>query len=945
MVIGASIEEEDVTARAENNADADDADWPLVTFRQLPSEMLEGLFASEDEARCAVVVPGPVAGEDLAVVVGTRQGVVWVLRHGSCSSPVEIGRHGGAITDVSVDDACTFIASSSLDGSIAACPLPPWNTKSDDGGHSRHDRDDQMRKAGSAAMARAMPRWVHTYPRPVLSLALCPDYASGNAGARSVCLGGEDCKLILNRRGAFDSKHLTVHSGEGHIVAVRWRGTLIAWANARGVKVVDMRTYQKVTHIPWPVANNGAVAVGTTIPASCILTWSADDVLLIGCGPIVMIAEVRQKQGGPTGVRFASIAECFNFSPDIVVRSVTAFDADHLAVLTSRACSERYNNSCNQCDTDIDNKAAEDMSKGSARAVHHVCTWSGEILCSASVPCSGEDSFLVSGCGGQPSFVISAQNLLSIEYRGVSDQVDWLIAQGQYEAALILGQTSGAAGGLDVTKEKCRICTQCVRPLLASGFPVRAARVARHLGASTTEEAAAWEECIHLFDEVGELPMLVPQIPAPTREHISVRIAQDSASQHLPSRIYDTVLRRLAAISPGALCAALDRWPSDVYSVGPLMDSLRRALPPALTTRHALEHRRVAEALASLHESQGDCTTAAKLLVQVRSTMLFAFLSRHVGKDAELRCLVRQDVCQLFDVDPEEALELLVEHTDAFEPQSVVDALNHHGRQWQHRYLRLLFDKKPQAAKAMQTLHFELVSELDPHVLCALVEGLSPFDISAEDDANIAHSAVDGNEGASKSNIAHRDAQLLNVCRSHRVFDAEAALLMRRGDWRDALLLLLRELGDVEGAIRVAAQAPSNMTSELFASMISAASNDERALSLLLTRLICTAATPLCSSSLQSLVRSLPSGFEIPRIGAKLSMASDEAEADRELHRLSLELLKSSASAHSLKVFQQHRRGRAVPSKRPMAQAKREQKASGVSELVLRLRAVTLNSL
>ena len=32
---------------------------------------------------------------------------------------------------------------------------------------------------------------------------------------------------------------------QGPITAVRWRGGLVAWVNSKGVKVVDIETYQK----------------------------------------------------------------------------------------------------------------------------------------------------------------------------------------------------------------------------------------------------------------------------------------------------------------------------------------------------------------------------------------------------------------------------------------------------------------------------------------------------------------------------------------------------------------------------------------------------------------------------------------------------------------------------------------------------------------------------
>lgn len=43
-----------------------------------------------------------------------------------------------------------------------------------------------------------------------------------------------------------------MHSGEGPIHAVKWRTSLVAWANDAGVKVYDAANNQRVTFIERP---------------------------------------------------------------------------------------------------------------------------------------------------------------------------------------------------------------------------------------------------------------------------------------------------------------------------------------------------------------------------------------------------------------------------------------------------------------------------------------------------------------------------------------------------------------------------------------------------------------------------------------------------------------------------------------------------------------------
>eukprot|EP00971_Amphidinium_carterae_P314383 6248769-Amphidinium_carterae.1 len=87
--------------------------------------------------------------------------------------------------------------------------------------------------------------WTYSCAQSQLSVAIAPSYASGATDCRMVCFAGEDGKLVLARRNTFNTKTMVVHSGEGSIPVIRWRGSLIAWANGRGVKVLDVQTYQK----------------------------------------------------------------------------------------------------------------------------------------------------------------------------------------------------------------------------------------------------------------------------------------------------------------------------------------------------------------------------------------------------------------------------------------------------------------------------------------------------------------------------------------------------------------------------------------------------------------------------------------------------------------------------------------------------------------------------
>lgn len=65
--------------------------------------------------------------------------------------------------------------------------------------------------------------------RPMRTLALEPNFAK--RGTRAFICGGMAGNLVMREKGWLGHKETVLHSGEGPIWQVRWRGRLIAWAN------------------------------------------------------------------------------------------------------------------------------------------------------------------------------------------------------------------------------------------------------------------------------------------------------------------------------------------------------------------------------------------------------------------------------------------------------------------------------------------------------------------------------------------------------------------------------------------------------------------------------------------------------------------------------------------------------------------------------------------
>jgi WD40 repeat protein len=128
--------------------------------------------------------------------------------------------HSATINELSIDEAGEFIASCSDDGKVCINGLYTGEVSE------------------------------FEYQRPIISISLDPQF--GKKTSRSFAYGGRAGQLVINSKGWFGRKDNVLHSGEGPIHSIKWRGSLIAWANDTGVKIFDCDRGQRITYIDRP---------------------------------------------------------------------------------------------------------------------------------------------------------------------------------------------------------------------------------------------------------------------------------------------------------------------------------------------------------------------------------------------------------------------------------------------------------------------------------------------------------------------------------------------------------------------------------------------------------------------------------------------------------------------------------------------------------------------
>jgi hypothetical protein len=123
--------------------------------------------------------------------------------------------------------------------------------------------------------------------RPMRTLALEPDFAKRST--RAFACGGTAGALVMHEKGWLGHKESTLHTGEGPVYAVRWRGRLLAWANDLGVKIYDTESATRITFVDRPADSPRA---DLFLPR---LLWQDDATLLIGWADTIKVARVRAR--------------------------------------------------------------------------------------------------------------------------------------------------------------------------------------------------------------------------------------------------------------------------------------------------------------------------------------------------------------------------------------------------------------------------------------------------------------------------------------------------------------------------------------------------------------------------------------------------------------------------------------------------------------------------
>ncbi|KAL9936540.1 hypothetical protein V8E36_004608 [Tilletia maclaganii] len=527
--------------------------------------------------------------------MGTHSGMIYVLDvQGNLVKGFR--SHSASILDIDIDSTNEFVASAGMDGNISISALS------------------------------TSEQYLFDFKRPMRTVSLEPGF--GKRSTRAFVCGGMAGALTLREKSWFGHRETILHAGEGPIWCARWRGTYIAWANDRGVRIYNTATQSRITFIPAPSADIRADLY------RCTLLWQDDTTLIIGWGQVIKIATIKERRTRPStsgsavsssnegkAQVYAEITSILQL--DCMISGLAPYGLDILT-LAYVVEDEDADNGGGGDDSDGSQHEGDDSGAGSRaggsssqtrfpgarpealppelriingegeevssdvltlhqytrfRCNDYMLVPSTDSLAAAKeARAAGPEGVLEKAKAhaataalsasdeGSPAYfyIVSPHEIIVARPRDARDQIEWLLSRQRFAEALARIDYLGKATAAALGFDASEIGKRYLNWLVEAHHFDKAARVASKV---LGHNAKAWEDWIFLFVERGKLASVIPYIP--------------TSEPTLSGLVYDMVLAHWLATDLSELRRTIREWPPQIYSMQAVVlaieDRLQRA--------------------------------------------------------------------------------------------------------------------------------------------------------------------------------------------------------------------------------------------------------------------------------------------------------------------------------------------------------------------------------
>ncbi|KII94565.1 hypothetical protein PLICRDRAFT_97705 [Plicaturopsis crispa FD-325 SS-3] len=759
---GDEDEDEDDDESEDDDEDEDEDDEePALKYERIGGS-LQDLLKKDSASALAI------ANKTLAL--GTHGGIIHILdltgKRLKSYKP-----HQASVFDLSMDSTADFVSSASMDGQVVI--------------HSLSTPES----------------YAFDMKRPMRTVALEPSFAKRST--RAFVCGGMAGSLVLREKGWLGHKETVLHTGEGPIWHVRWRGRLIAWANDLGVKIYDTESQTRITFIDRPADSPRADLF------KCTLHWQDDSTLLIAWADHIKVARIRARPRtsttsasanlppllveitavfqldcmiagvvphpttpSPTPPASISSGKTASVPPSLTSLLILAYtppDTSFLSEMTDDR-SKQARNAAERPELRIISRGGEELT-ADALSLTGFQSWSCNdyVLAEVDSDVSGEDRCYV---------VLSPRDVVIVRPRDRRDHVAWLVERKRYEEALEEIERIGSTAPVDSADgtgvDASEIGQRYVEHLVEEGDFVKAARLCPKVCGSNTKR---WEDWIFVFAQQKQLHTIIPYVP--------------TDSPRLGPLVYNMILAHFLSHDRHSLLQMIKDWPKEIYDIAAVIVAvhaeLDRCASSSSTGASAPESTILMECLAEMYTLNRQPGKALPFFLRLRRPNVFSLIRENnlftdvqdqalllVEFDHELMARRKKEGEEIAE-DHSDAITLLVDHIHSIPIGRVVQQLNSRPY-YLFLYLRALFDKDPQLAANFADAQVKLYAEYATPRLIDFLRASNSYNLE----------------------------EAYKVCTERDLVTEMVFLLGRMGNNKKALTLIIERLGDVHRAIEFA---------------------------------------------------------------------------------------------------------------------------------------------
>ncbi|RKO93321.1 hypothetical protein BDK51DRAFT_11338, partial [Blyttiomyces helicus] len=602
-----------------------------------------------------------MAVSDRFLALGTHWGVVHILDLiGTDVKRFE--SHSATVTDLCIDLNGEFVASASDDAgkvvinSLYTPEVQPFNFK-----------------------------------RPVKAVSLEPDYSRKTT--RQFVSGGMAELLLLSGKGWFGNKDIVIHSGEGPVYAVRWRGNFIAWANEAGVKIYDCPSQQKFAFIDRPPGSPRADLF------RCNMCWKSDTELLIGWADSVKICVIkeRSKMDVASGLPLRYVEIVCQFRTEFIVSGIAPLD-DVIVLLSYMTDLNELKN------VDIIQEGPITRKKEKPPEIQIVDV-QGAAVANDVLSLFGFEhyqandyrlEYLPGSTHAENTFyVVSPKDIVVAKPRDLDDHIEWLVDRQKYREALEAAEAAGPlySGRLQVNSI-LDIGQKYLTTLMNAAQFEKAAHMCPRI---LREDPTLWEQWVYRFAEMKQIAAIRPFLPV--------------EQPQLSSTVYEIVLVYFLSTDLPGFREVIKTWPPAIYNVPNVVEAVEAALENNSDSLDLMEaafelqthNKRFDQALY-----YGLRLRRPGILDLIAAHNLFTFVQDHVLLVMEYDEAHARDCPSPLP----DAVQILVAHADRIPISRVVEQLRGNSR-FLHIYLDALFQKDQHEGSEYHPLQPALYAEFD----------------------------------------------------------------------------------------------------------------------------------------------------------------------------------------------------------------------------------------